>query len=383
MKKPIYLDYMATTPVDKRVKEKMIQYLDYDGTFGNPASSSHQYGWLAREAVEKARFQVAQLINTESEEIIWTSGATESNNLALKGTADFYSRKGKHIITSKTEHKAVLDTCKFLESSGYEVTYLSPKSNGLLDLQQLAEAIRPDTVLVSIMLVNNEIGVIQDVKQIAQIVKPHGIIFHVDAAQAAGKVPIDAKELGFDLASFSAHKVYGPKGIGALYVKRKPVRVRLTPQMHGGGHEFGMRSGTLATHQIVGMGEAFAIAKKEMESDFDRISKLKDRFLAGLADLDGMIIHGDLKNRIPNNLNFSFTGVKGDDLLSALKDLAISSGSACNSHSAEPSYVLKAIGVSNAQALGALRISFGRYTTEQEIDFAAKNIYLAVIELRK
>lgn len=381
MRLPIYFDYMATTPVDARVKEKMLGFLTVDNNFGNPASNLHPYGWIAKEAVELAREQVANLINANANEIIWTSGATEANNLAIKGAVHFYSRKGKHIITCKTEHKAVLDVCKYLETQGYEVTYLSPEKNGLINLNKLADAIRKDTILVSIMFVNNEIGVIQDIAEIGALVKPHGIIFHVDAAQAADKVSIDMKTLQIDLMSFSGHKAYGPKGIGVLYVRREP-RVRIEPQMHGGGHEFGLRSGTLATHQIVGMGEAFKIAEQEMEQKNIRIRALRDKLWNGIKDLGDIYINGDMDKRVSNNLNISVEGIRGIDLIPALTDLAVSSGSACTTTSIEPSHVLKAIGVSDLLAYSAIRLSLGNFTTEEEIDYAIEHIKQAVTKLR-
>jgi len=381
MKLPVYLDYMATTPVDPRVKEKMCACLTMDGNFGNPASSSHVYGSRAKEAVELARAQVADLINAEPQEIIWTSGATEANNLSLKGAASFYSRKGKHIITCKTEHKSVLGVCEYLAGKGFAVTYLTPEKNGLIDLNKIKEAIKKDTILVSIMQVNNEIGVIQDIKAIAELVKPHGVIFHVDAVQAAGKIPVDVKALPVDLMSFSAHKAYGPKGVGFLYIRRKP-RVHLEAQIHGGGHEFGIRSGTLAPHQIVGMGEAFAICKQEMDSDCKRIAKLRDKLWRGIKSLGDIYQNGDLKKRVANNLNVSFGGIRGADLVGALKDVAISTSSACISASHEPSYALKAIGVSNALALSSVRFSLGRFTTEPEIDYTIEHVKQAINKLR-
>ena len=381
MRLPIYLDYMATTPVDPKVKAKMDECLTIDGNFGNPSSSSHAYGLRAKEAVELARVQAANLINASAQEIIWTSGATEANNLAIKGACHFYARKGKHIITCKTEHKAVLNVCRYLESEGYEVTYLTPEKNGLIDLNKLQDAIRKDTILVSIMLVNNEIGVIQDIKAIGNLVKPHGMVFHVDAAQAAGKLPIDVQALPVDLMSFSAHKVYGPKGIGMLYVRNKP-RIRLEPQMHGSGHEFGMRAGTLPVHQIVGMGEAFQIAKQEGAKDSGRIQKLRDKLWDGIKGLGDVYLNGDLKQRVANNLNVSFGGIRGDKLVAALTDIAISTSAACVSEGTEPSYVLKAIGVSNVLALSSIRFSLGRFTTEQEIDYAIDHINQVINKLR-
>ncbi len=381
MKLPIYLDYSATCPVDPRVAEKMAQYMTMDGVFGNPASRSHRYGWQAEEAVDTAREHVANILNADPREIVFTSGATESDNLAIKGAAHFYGKKGKHIITSKTEHKAVLDTCRQLEREGFEVTYLEPETNGLIDLQKLEAAMRDDTVLVSIMHVNNEIGVIQDIAAIGELCRSKKIIFHVDAAQSAGKLPIDVQEMKIDLISLSAHKIYGPKGIGALYVRRKP-RIRLEAQMHGGGHERGFRSGTLPTHQIVGMGEAFRIAKEEMQHDYEHAKALRDRLLDGLKDLEAVTINGDLEQRLPQNLNISFAFVEGESLLMSLKDLAVSSGSACTSASLEPSYVLRALGLDDELAHSSIRFSFGRYTTEEEIDHVIEEIRVAVNKLR-
>jgi len=381
MKLPIYLDYSATCPVDSRVAEKMVQYMTMDGTFGNPASRSHRYGWQAEEAVDTAREQIADLLNADPREIVFTSGATESDNLAIKGAARFYSKKGKHVITCKTEHKAVLDPCRQLEREGFEVTYLEPESNGLIDLNKLEAAMREDTVLVSIMHVNNEIGVIQDIASIGEMCRERKIVFHVDAAQSAGKLPIDVQEMKVDLISLSAHKVYGPKGIGALYVRRKP-RIRLEAQIHGGGHERGFRSGTLATHQIVGMGEAFRIAKEEMQQDFDHALALRNRLLDGVKDLEAVTINGDLEQRVPHNLNISFAFVEGESLLMSLKDLAVSSGSACTSASLEPSYVLRALGLDDELAHSSVRFSFGRATTEEEIDYAIEQIRTAVLKLR-
>jgi len=381
MKLPIYLDYSATTPVDPRVAAKMIPYLTEQ--FGNPASRSHSFGWVADEAVENARAQVAALVNADPKEIVWTSGATESNNLAIKGTAHFYAgSKGKHIITVKTEHKAVLDTCRELEREGFEVTYLDVQENGLIDLQVLAAALRPDTVLVSVMFVNNEIGVIQPIAEIGELCRSKGIIFHVDAAQATGKVEIDLAALKVDLMSFSAHKTYGPKGIGALYVRRKP-RVRLEAQMHGGGHERGFRSGTLATHQIVGMGEAYAIAKAEMAEENRRIGALRDRLLAGIRDYSGHLRQCDLEKRVPHNLNISFAYVEGESMMMALKDLAVSSGSACTSASLEPSYVLRALGRNDELAHSSIRFTLGRFTTEEEIDYAIAQLHQKIGKLRE
>ncbi|HFQ5193539.1 TPA: IscS subfamily cysteine desulfurase [Vibrio vulnificus] len=381
MKLPIYLDYSATCPVDPRVAEKMVQYMTMDGTFGNPASRSHRYGWQAEEAVDTAREQIAELLNADPREIVFTSGATESDNLAIKGAAHFYSKQGKHVITSKTEHKAVLDTCRQLEREGFEVTYLEPESNGLISLSKLEAAMRDDTVLVSIMHVNNEIGVIQDIEAIGELCRSRKIIFHVDAAQSAGKVAIDVQKLKVDLISLSAHKIYGPKGIGALYVRRKP-RIRLEAQMHGGGHERGFRSGTLPTHQIVGMGEAFRIAKLDMEKDYQHALALRNRLLDGVKDMEAVTINGDLDQRVPHNLNISFAFVEGESLLMSLKDLAVSSGSACTSASLEPSYVLRALGLNDELAHSSIRFSFGRFTTEEEIDYAIEQIGVAVEKLR-
>ena len=368
VKTPIYLDYSATTPVDPRVAERMCTYLTPQGQFGNPASRSHVFGWQADEAVEEARRNVAALVNADAREIIWTSGATESDNLAIKGAAHFYKKNGKHIVTLKTEHKAVLDSCRQLEREGYEVTYLEPESSGLLDLEKFKRALRDDTVLVSVMHVNNEIGVIQDIEAIGEICRECKIIFHVDAAQSAGKVPIDLQTLKVDLMSFSAHKIYGPKGIGVLYVRRKP-RVRLEAQMHGGGHERGLRSGTLATHQIVGMGEAFRLASEEMTADNERILALRNRLLDGFNDIEEVYINGDLDHRVAGNLNISFNYVEGESLIMALKDLAVSSGSACTSSSLEPSYVLRALGRNDELAHSSIRFTIGRFTTEEEIDY--------------
>jgi len=376
---PIYLDYSATTPVDPRVAEKMIPYLTE--LFGNPASRSHGYGWAAEQAVEAAREQVAALVNCDPRELVWTSGATESNNLAIKGAANFYAGKGRHLITVKTEHKAVLDTVRELERQGFSATYLAPMENGLVDLDELKAAMRPDTVLVSVMLVNNEIGVIQDIAAIGNLCREKGIIFHVDAAQATGKVDIDLAKLPVDLMSFSAHKTYGPKGIGALYVCRKP-RIRLEAQMHGGGHERGFRSGTLPVHQIVGMGEAFRIAKEEMAAENQRIRALRDRLWAGLSGIEEAYLNGDLAQRVPHNLNVSFNYVEGESLMMAVKDLAVSSGSACTSASLEPSYVLRAIGREDELAHSSIRFSVGRYTTEEDIDFAINLIKAKVGQLR-
>ncbi|ELY5180866.1 IscS subfamily cysteine desulfurase [Vibrio cholerae] len=381
MKLPIYLDYSATCPVDPRVAEKMVQYMTMDGTFGNPASRSHRYGWQAEEAVDTAREQIAALLNADPREIVFTSGATESDNLAIKGVAHFYNKQGKHIITSKTEHKAVLDTMRQLEREGFEVTYLDPGSNGLIDLAKLEAAMRDDTILVSIMHVNNEIGVVQDIAAIGELCRSRKVVFHVDAAQSAGKVAMDVQEMKVDLISLSAHKAYGPKGIGALYVRRKP-RIRLEAQMHGGGHERGFRSGTLPTHQIVGMGEAFRIAKEELQQDYDHALKLRNRLLDGIKDMEAVTINGDLDQRVPHNLNVSFAFVEGESLLMALKDLAVSSGSACTSASLEPSYVLRALGLNDELAHSSIRFSFGRFTTEAEIDYAIELIRVAVDKLR-
>ena len=380
IKTPIYLDYAATTPVDKRVAEKMIPYLTE--TFGNPASSSHAFGWVAEEAVEKARADIAALINADPKEIVFTSGATESDNLAIKGAANFYKTKGKHLITVKTEHKAVLDTMRELERQGFEVTYLGVQENGLIDLEELKAAIRDDTILISVMWVNNEIGVVQDIPAIGAICRERKIIFHVDAAQACGKVPVDVEAAKIDLLSMSGHKVYGPKGIGALYVRRKP-RVRLEAQMHGGGHERGFRSGTLPTHQIVGMGEAFRIAKEELEQDMAHYLKLRDIFLKGIEGIEEVYINGDLEHRAPNNLNVSFNFVEGESLIMAVKELAVSSGSACTSASLEPSYVLRALGRNDELAHSSLRITFGRMTTEEEAAYAAELIKSKIDKLRE
>ncbi|SAK70582.1 cysteine desulfurase [Caballeronia arvi] len=376
---PIYMDYSATTPVDPRVVDKMIPYLREQ--FGNPASRSHQYGWDAERAVEEARENVAALVNCDPREIIWTSGATESDNLAIKGAAHFYKSKGKHIITVKTEHKAVLDTTRELEREGYEVTYLDVKDDGLIDLEKFKAAIRPDTILVSVMSVNNEIGVIQDIEAIGEITREKGIIFHVDAAQATGKITIDLQKLKVDLMSFSAHKTYGPKGIGALYVRRKP-RVRIEAQMHGGGHERGMRSGTLATHQIVGMGEAFRIAREEMATENERIRMLRDRLLKGLQDIEEVYVNGDMERRVPHNLNISFNFVEGESLIMAVKDVAVSSGSACTSASLEPSYVLRALGRNDELAHSSIRFTVGRFTTEQDVDYVINLLKSKIAKLR-
>lgn len=376
---PIYLDYSATTPVDPRVADKMIPYLCEQ--FGNPASRSHSYGWTAEQAVEDARAQVAALVNCDPREIVWTSGATESDNLAIKGAAHFYQSKGKHIVTVKTEHKAVLDTCRELERQGFEVTYLDVLENGLLDLDVFKQALRPDTILVSVMMVNNEIGVIQDIEQIGEICRDKGIIFHVDAAQAAGKVRIDLARLKVDLMSFSAHKAYGPKGIGAMYIRRKP-RVRIEAQMHGGGHERGMRSGTLPTHQIVGMGEAFRLAHEEMDADTKHARALYDRLLQGLSKMEEVYVNGDTQQRVPHNLNISFNFVEGESLIMAVKDIAVSSGSACTSASLEPSYVLRALGRNDELAHSSIRFSVGRFTTLQEIDYVIRLMESKIAKLR-
>ncbi len=382
IKLPIYLDYSATTPVDERVAKKMTDFLTIEGQFGNPASRSHEFGWSAEAAVDLARKQVADLINADPREIIWTSGATESDNLAIKGVAHFYKKKGNHIITVKTEHKAVLDTTRQLEREGYDVTYLQPEESGLISLEKLSAAIQDDTILVSVMHVNNEIGVIQDIAAIGELCRDKGIIFHVDAAQSAGKVKIDMAELKVDLMSFSGHKVYGPKGIGALYVQRKP-RIRLEAQMHGGGHERGLRSGTLATHQIVGMGEAFRIAKEEMATENERIRMLRDRLYNGLNDMEEVYLNGDLEHRIAGNLNISFNFVEGESLIMALRDLAVSSGSACTSASLEPSYVLRALGRNDELAHSSIRFTIGRYTTIEEIDYTIVLVKKAVTKLRE
>ncbi|MBV7299063.1 IscS subfamily cysteine desulfurase [Enterovibrio paralichthyis] len=382
MKLPIYFDYSATCPVDPRVAEKMMQYLTIDGCFGNPASRSHRFGWQAEEAVDTAREHIANYLNADPREIVFTSGATESDNLAIKGAAHFYGKQGKHIITCKTEHKAVLDPCRQLEREGYEVTYLEPESNGIIDLNKLADAMREDTILVSIMHVNNEIGVIQDIKAIGELCRSRKIIFHVDAAQSVGKQPLDTQDIKVDLISMSAHKAYGPKGIGALYVRRKP-RIRLEAQMHGGGHERGFRSGTLPTHQIVGMGEAFRIAKEELEKDMAHSLALRNRFFDGVKDLEAVYVNGDLEQRVASNLNVSFAFVEGESLLMALKDLAVSSGSACTSASLEPSYVLRALGLDDELAHSSIRFSFGRFTTEEEVDYAVEQVRKAVTKLRE
>ena len=377
---PVYMDYSATTPTDTRVVDKMIPFLRE--SWGNPASRSHPYGWEAEKAVEQAREQVAALVGADPREIIWTSGATESNNLAIKGAAHFYQDKGKHIITVKTEHKAVLDTVRELERQGFEATYLEVEANGLVDLNKFAAAIRADTILASVMLVNNEIGVIQDIATMSEICREKGVIFHSDAAQATGKVPIDLSQLKVDLMTFTAHKTYGPKGIGALYVRRKP-RVRLEAQMHGGGHERGLRSGTLATHQIVGMGEAFRLAREEMETEVARITALRDRLMSGLQGIEEVYINGDVAHRVPHNINASFNYVEGESLIMALKGIAVSSGSACTSASLEPSYVLRALGRSDELAHSSIRFTIGRFTTEADIDYAVQLIHEKIQKLRE
>ncbi|KZX59401.1 cysteine desulfurase IscS [Halioglobus sp. HI00S01] len=382
MQKPIYFDYLATTPCDPRVVEKMVHCLSVEGNFGNPASRSHLYGWKAEEAVENARRQVADLIGADPREIVWTSGATESDNLAIKGVAHFYGKKGKHIITSKIEHKAVLDTCRQLEREGFEVTYLDPDAHGLITPEAVAAALREDTILVSIMHANNEIGTVNDIAGIGEVTRNAGVLFHVDAAQGAGKIAIDLKEMKVDLLSMSGHKMYGPKGIGALYVRRKP-RVRLESQMHGGGHERGMRSGTLATHQIVGMGEAAHIAKEEMASEAEKVNALRQRFWDGIKDIEEVHVNGDMDQRLPGAINVSIAFVEGESLIMSLKDLAISSGSACTSASLEPSYVLRALGLNDELAHSSLRFSFGRFTTEEDVDVAIEQLRGAVGKLRE
>ena len=380
MKFPIYLDYSATTPVDPRVAQKMIPYLTEH--FGNPASRSHSFGWDAERAVEEAREHVAALLNCDPKEIVWTSGATEGNNLAIKGAANFYKTRGKHIITQKTEHKATLDTVRELERQGFEATYLEPEPNGIVDLEKFKAAIRPDTILASIMMVNNEIGVIQPIAEIGEVCRAQGIVFHCDAVQAAGKIEIDLQKLKVDLLTVTAHKVYGPKGIGALYVRRKP-RVRIEAQIHGGGHERGFRSGTLATHQIVGMGEAFRLAKVEMATENERIRRLRDKLWNGIRDLEEVYVNGDLERRTPHNLNVSFNFVEGESLIMAIKDVAVSSGSACTSASLEPSYVLRALGRSDELAHSSIRFTLGRFTTEEEIDYAGQLIRGKIAKLRE
>jgi cysteine desulfurase len=376
---PVYLDYSSTTPVDPRVVDKMVPWL-YEN-YGNPASRSHSFGWAAEEAVEQARADVASLVNADPREIVWTSGATESNNLAIKGAAHFYAERGKHVITVKTEHKAVLDPCRELEREGYEVTYLDVMENGLVDLEALKAATRPDTVLISIMFVNNEIGVIQDIEAIGEMCREKGIVLHVDAAQATGKVVIDLQHLKVDLMSFCAHKTYGPKGIGALYIRRKP-RIRIESQMHGGGHERGFRSGTLATHQIIGMGESFRLAKLEMATENERIRMLRDRLWQGAQEIEEVYLNGDFERRVPHNLNISFNYVEGESLIMALKELAVSSGSACTSASLEPSYVLRALGRNDELAHSSIRFTLGRFTTEADIDFAVGLLKQRVEKLR-
>jgi len=382
MKLPIYLDYSATTPVDPRVAKEMMRYLSVDGTFGNPASRSHSFGWSAEKAVEQSREQVAKLLNADPREIIWTSGATESDNLAIKGVAHFYQKKGKHLITVKTEHKAVLDSCRQLEREGFEVTYLDPEPDGLLDLDKLKAAFRPDTTLVSVMHVNNEIGVIQDINAIAQLTREHGILFHMDAAQSAGKVPIDVKTLNVDLISLSGHKIYGPKGVGVLYCRRKP-RVRLEALIHGGGHERGLRSGTLPVHQIVGMGLACQIANEEMDVENIRLASLRDRLYSGLSEMEETYVNGSMESRTAGNLNISFNYVEGESLLMAISDIAVSSGSACTSASLEPSYVLRALGRNDELAHSSIRFTVGRFTTEEEVDYTIALIKKKVTKLRE
>ncbi|WWP00544.1 MAG: IscS subfamily cysteine desulfurase [Candidatus Dasytiphilus stammeri] len=382
MKLPIYLDYSATTPIDQRVAEKMMLYMTNDGIFGNAASRSHRFGWQAEEAVDIARDQIAELIGADPREIIFTSGATESDNLAIKGTAGFYQNKGKHIITSKIEHKAVLDTCRQLESEGFEVTYLSPDKSGIIDLKILEKAIRHNTILVSIMHVNNEIGTIQDIASIGELCRHHNIFYHVDATQSVGKLPINLKEIKVDLLSFSAHKIYGPKGIGVLYVRRKP-RVRLEAQIHGGGHERGIRSGTLPVHQIVGMGEACRIANEEINSEFKRLSKLRNYLLDGIQKIEEVYLNGSLEHSAPNIINVSFNYVEGESLMMALKDLAVSSGSACTSASLEPSYVLRSLGINDELAHSSIRFSLGRFTTIEEIDYTISLVRKSINRLRE
>lgn len=382
MKLPIYMDYAATTPVDQRVADKMMQCLTLDGNFGNPASRSHRFGWQAEEAVDIARNQIADLIGADAREIVFTSGATEADNLAIKGAAHFYQTKGKHIITSKTEHKAVLDTCRQLEREGFEVTYLSPESNGLIDLVKLEQAMRDDTVVVSIMHVNNELGVIQDIEKIGEMCRSRGIVFHVDATQSVGKLPIDLSKLKVDLMSMSGHKIYGPKGIGALYVRRKP-RIRIEAQMHGGGHERGMRSGTLPVHQIVGMGEAYRIAKEEMLTEMTRLQALKTRLWNGLQDIEEVYLNGSFEHSAQNILNVSFAYIEGESLMMALRDLAVSSGSACTSASLEPSYVLRALGLNDELAHSSIRFSLGRFTTEEEVDYVIALLKDSIGKLRE
>lgn len=382
LKLPIYLDYASTTPADKRVAQKIFEHLTLEGNFGNPASRSHAYGWSAEESVEEARAHVANLVNCDPREIVFTSGATESDNLAIKGVANFYKSKGKHIITSKIEHKAVLDPCRQLERDGFTVTYLDPNEQGIITPQQIAEVIQDDTILISIMHINNELGTVNDIKAIGALARSKGIFFHVDAAQSTGKIEIDLNNLEVDLMSFSAHKTYGPKGIGALFVSRKP-RVRLEAQIHGGGHERGMRSGTLATHQIVGMGEAFRLAKLEMQTDNERISKLHQKLLDGIQHIEEIYINGDLAQKVPNILNVSFAYIEGESLMMALKDIAVSSGSACTSASLEPSYVLRALGRKDELAHSSIRFSIGRFTTDEDIDYTISILEQAVSRLRE
>ena len=379
---PIYMDYASTTPVDPRVAKKISDHLTLDGNFGNPASRSHKFGWKAEESVEEARSHVANLVGCDPREIVWTSGATEADNLAIKGIANFYKSKGKHIITSKIEHKAVLDPCRQLERDGFEVTYLEPNEGGLITVQAILDAIREDTILISIMHINNELGTINDLESIGKIAREKGIFFHVDAAQSTGKVPIDLSTLPVDLMSFSAHKTYGPKGVGALFVRRKP-RVRIEAQMHGGGHERGMRSGTLATHQIVGMGEAFRIAKEEMDGDIKKIQSLHNKFYDSISKIEEIYVNGDMNNKVSNILNISFAYVEGESLIMALKDIAVSSGSACTSASLEPSYVLRALGRKDELASSSIRFSFGRFTTEEDVDYTLSLINHAVDRLRE
>jgi cysteine desulfurase len=382
MKIPIYLDYAATTPVEFQVAKKMMNYLTIDGIFGNSASRSHKFGWDAEEVVDIARNQISELIGADSREIVFTSGATEANNLAIKGVASFHKKKGQHIITSKTEHKSVLDTCRYLESEGFSLTYLTPKNNGIIDLNDLKRNIKKDTILVSIMHVNNEIGIIQDIDSISKICRNNGIFFHVDATQSVGKIPIDLKKIMIDLMSFSAHKVYGPKGIGGLYVRRKP-RVRLLAAIHGGGHERGMRSGTLPVHQIVGMGEAFNLAKRKIHEDFIHLTKLRNCLWNGIKSIEEVYLNSDLKQGVPHILNVSFNYIEGESLIMALKDLAISSGSACTSASLEPSYVLKALGIKDELAHSSIRFSIGRFTTEKEINHTIQLIHKSIHKLRE
>ena len=382
MKLPIYFDYSATTPVDPRVAEKMTHFLTPDGVFGNPASRSHQFGWEAEEAVEEARRNVAELIGADPREIIWTSGATESDNLAIKGAAHFYKGRGKHLVTVKTEHKAVLDTMRELEREGFEVSYLDPQTNGLLDLDKFKAALRPDTTVASVMWVNNEIGVIQPMREIGEICRANKTFFHTDAAQAPGKIAMDVNAANVDLLSLSAHKAYGPKGIGAIYVRRKP-RVRLEAQMHGGGHERGLRSGTLPTHQIVGMGEAFRICREEMSAECEHVRRLRDKLLAGAREIEEIYINGDLESRVPHNLNISFNFVEGESLIMAIKDVAVSSGSACTSASLEPSYVLRALGRNDELAHSSIRFSIGRFTVDEEIDYLIDLLRQRIGKLRE